>query len=443
MCIPLVAPTAVHAFGQVEFRSVEVDLASGHPRFLELVAGESYRVAATATVHCLLRDVSTSLALHLISEEELGHPFADNSNLDYDALKRQGEVVVRSGRKNLECGEGYTFPFAATAPVEPGVYYVGACLPTIRDEEGDPWPQAGPEGNLFNCSAPVQLRVEPRPAADLVVSRTVIEPTAAEYRPGQPVTLEVSVRNVGDGISGSTWLNAFHSSRRDLRAGAQLAQRRIDPIPPGGRVVERFRLETVPVFRATFYGACVSPSPPGEDASLPGGWTGTERDGSNNCSPQPVEVQTTRSGLPEVEVIETSLRDGDVAPGAPIELELTVENRARDDFKGRWVLLRKRIVRHLVPRLQLLEPEIRPFDPNAPRGLEQLRELVLDAAVFGEQVASQGVLVPAGEAETARPVSAAPEQQGMYELRACASDGRRVFGCGEPVRLVVRDQLEP
>ena len=97
----------------------------------------------------------------------------------------------------LETGDEYV---SLTAPDTPGTYYYGACVDAVSDEFD----------TTNNCSVAVAVTVGAAPAPDLIVDT----PTVSENAPdaGESFTLSATVRNQGNGASGSTTLRYYQST---------------------------------------------------------------------------------------------------------------------------------------------------------------------------------------------------------------------------------------
>ena len=148
-----------------------------------------------------------------------------------------------------------------TAPSTPGAYYYGACVDAVSDESD----------TTNNCSDAVTVTVGAAPAPDLVVDR----PTVSESSPtaGASFTLSATVRNQGNGSSGSTTLRYYRSTDSTITASdTAVGTDPVGGLPASGTSPESTSLTAPSTPGAYYYGACVD--------SVSG-----ESDTANNCSP--------------------------------------------------------------------------------------------------------------------------------------------------------------
>ena len=188
-----------------------------------------------------------------------------------------------------------------TAPSSTGTYYYGACVEAVTGESDT--------GN--NCSSSVTVTV-PAPAPDLVVG----SPTVSDNSPtaGASFTLSATVRNRGDGASGSTTLRYYRSTDASISSSdTEVGTDAVGGLSASGTSAESISL-TAPSAGTYYYGACVEAV------------TG-ESDTGNNCS---FLVQVTVSPVPtapDLAVDAPSVTNGNPTPGASFTLRATVRNR--------------------------------------------------------------------------------------------------------------------
>ena len=207
----------------------------------------------------------------VVRNQGIGEP-ARNATLQYyrssDANISESDTEVGDDtvtRSNLDTNGSGEESISLTAPIEPGVYYYGACV-DLRYESN----------TRNNCSSAVAITVrDPAPEQtpdfpDLVVSIPTLSTNT--LAPGQSFTLETTVRNQGVGPAPATTLRGYRSptatvSTVDTEVGAV----DIGFLRPGNRQTARISL-TAPVAAGTYsYGVCV------ESVS-------NERNTGNNCS---------------------------------------------------------------------------------------------------------------------------------------------------------------
>ena len=199
------------------------------------------------------------------------------------------------------------------APSNAGTYYYGACVESVSDESDT--------GN--NCSAAVTVNVGAAPAPDLVVDFPGVSnssPTA-----GASFTLNVTVRNEGNGPSEATTLRFYRStdgtiSDSDTEVGSHAVR---------GLGASRSRSHstdlTAPSNTGTYYyGACVES-------------VGDESDTGNNCS-SAVTVTVGAAPAPDLVVDAPSVSDSSPTAGASFRLSATVRNQGSG--RSSWTTLR-------------------------------------------------------------------------------------------------------
>ena len=186
-----------------------------------------------------------------------------------------------------------------TAPDTPGTYHYGACVDAVPGEAD----------TTNNCSAAITVTVGAAPAPGLVVD----PPTVSESAPtvGASFTLDVTVRNQGDGASGATTLRYYRSTDSTITTDDTAVG--TDPIPAlgasasaGGSVSL-----TAPDTPGTYYyGACVDP-------------VSGEADTTNNCSAA-VTVTVT---APDLAVDPPMVTETTPVAGTSFTLTATVRNQ--------------------------------------------------------------------------------------------------------------------
>ena len=189
-----------------------------------------------------------------------------------------------------------------TAP-SAGTYYYGACVEAVTGESDT--------GN--NCSSSVQVTVSPVPTTpDLVVG----SPTVSDNSPvaSASFTLSATVRNQGNGASGSTTLRYYRSTDASISSSdTEVGTDAVSGLSASGTSAESISL-TAPSAGTYYYGACV--------AAVTG-----ESDTGNNCSSS---VQVTVSPVPtapDLVVGSPTVSDNSPVAGASFTLSATVRNR--------------------------------------------------------------------------------------------------------------------
>ena len=204
-----------------------------------------------------------------VKNQGLGTPLR-NGKLNY--YRSTNETIRDNDRKvgsdtisKLDTGEWGDEWIELTAPTTPGVYYYGACVDLRYERE---------TGN--NCSSAVAITVRetaPRQGpdpSDLVVAPFSV--SATTLTPGEPFTLNATVRNQGNGRADATTLRYYRSSNAHISfSDTEMGSSDIRSLNAGNADTRTVDL-TAPLASGTYYyGACVE----GVD---------TENDTRNNCS---------------------------------------------------------------------------------------------------------------------------------------------------------------
>ena len=191
---------------------------------------------------------------------------------------------------------------SVTAPSDVGTYYYGACVDSVSDESD----------TTNNCSAAVTVNVGAAPAPDLVVNT----PTVSESSPtaGASFTLNATVRNQGNGPSGSTTLRYYRSTdstitTSDTPAGTDSVSR-LDGSESGD---ESISLDAPSTPGTYYYGGCVDS-------------VTDESDTTNNCSAA-VTVTVGAAPAPDLVVDTPTVSDNSPAAGMGFTLNATVRNQ--------------------------------------------------------------------------------------------------------------------
>ena len=234
-----------------------------------------------------------------------------------------------------------------TAPPGSGTYHYGACVDAVPGETN----------TANNCSEGVKVEVADSgegDAPDLVVEIPSVDDASPDA--GGPITFSATVRNRGDGRSGSTTLRYYRSadsriSSRDALVGVDA----VDGLPAAGTGAESIPL-TVPSRPGTYYyGACVE-AVPGESRS------------HNNCSDgAAVEVSGGGSGAPDLVVESAAVDDATPEGRESFAFSATVRNRG-DGRSGSTTL---RYYRSADSRISSQDAEV---------GADAVRELVAEGA---------------------------------------------------------------
>ena len=204
-----------------------------------------------------------------VKNRGLGTPIHDGT-LNYyrssnETIRDNDTKVGSDTISKLDTDESGDAWIELTAPTTPGVYYYGVCVDLGYERE---------TGN--NCSSAVAITVrDPAPwqgpdSPDLIVAPFNVSATI--LTPGEPFTLNATVRNQGNGRADATTLRYYRSSNTRISlSDTEVGSSDIRSLNAENSAPRSIRL-TAPIASGTYYyGACVD--------SLP-----TENDTQNNCS---------------------------------------------------------------------------------------------------------------------------------------------------------------
>lgn len=401
-----------------EFTAIDVRLINTNQAEYNLITGEAFSIDISATVHCGWRTIRTSFKFYALNQEVLGRPFELNRHADYSALRRQGDLLLKTRKFKFGCDEAQLITANLNAPREPGIYYVGGCIPTLRDPDGEIFSNTN-RGSIFNCTAPLVLHVAQRPTPDLITRIQQITPVKSEYAPGEQVTVKMVVKNIGNGVSAPSRLSLRRSAYpnanlyNSLSAASEII---FSPIRPGQSKFTMVRIDLPNQARTSYYTGCVSVNGFGDDPALPGGYTEAEIWRDNNCSRSSI-IRTTNSRLPSV-YVDSTLPSQSVYPSdSQISLTAGITNNESVQFKGGYVVYEK----PLNSMFNLIG--------NRP-GLFSLHD-------GSKIVLRNGIqLNPGNVSQTL--LFQSPSETGRYQYKVCMIHGREVFGCGNPVDLQIQ-----
>ena len=158
-------------------------------------------------------------------DTEVGDDTISSSNLDTNDTTEKSESI--------------------TAPIEPGVYYYGACV-DLRFESN----------TRNNCSSAVAITVRETGPSDLIVSTPTL--SASTLGPGQSLILTATVRNQGIGPAPATTLRGYRSANANISdVDTEVGAVSIGSLAPGATQAVELR-GAAPVMAGTYYyGICV------------------------------------------------------------------------------------------------------------------------------------------------------------------------------------------
>ena len=281
-------------------------------------AGESFTLSATVRNQGDGASGSTTLRYYRSSDSTIT---TGDTEVGTDSV---------SGLSAGDSGDGSV---TRTTPDTPGTYYYGACVDSV----------SGESDTTNNCSASVAVTVSAAPAPDLVVDT----PTVSDSSPtaGESFTLSATVRNQGDGPSGSTTLRYYRSSDSTISTGdTEVGTDSVSSLSAGDNGDESISLTAPDTPGTYYYGACVDS-------------VSEESDTTNNCSasaavtvgaaPAPDPSPTPKPTGEAVTGTITSCEGEQVAPGinsyritisGTVTASRAVENvRVEGTFNGSFV----------------------------------------------------------------------------------------------------------
>ncbi len=246
-------------------------------------AGASFTLSATVRNRGSSSSVSTTLRYYHSTDSTIT---SDDTQMGMDLVGG----LAAAGTRNQS--------ISLNAPSSAGTYYYGACVEPVSGENST--------GN--NCSDAVQVKVVERP--DLVVQQLSVSNSSPDA--GASFTLSATVRNGGDGSSGSTTLTYYRSTDSTITlSDTKVGTDSVGGLAASGTSNESIEL-TAPSSAGTYYyGACVEPVS-GEDST------------GNNCS-DAVQVKVVER--PDLVVEQLSVSNSRPDAGAPFILNSTVRNQ--------------------------------------------------------------------------------------------------------------------
>ena len=250
-------------------------------------AGARFTLSATVRNQGNARSGFTTLRYYRSTDSTIT---ANDTSVGTDSVSR------------LEASASGDESISLTAPDTPGTYYYGACVDSVSDESD----------TANNCSSAVAVTVGAAPAPDLVVGAPTVSSNAPAA--GASFTMDATVRNQGNGASGSTTLRYYRSTdstitAADTSVGTDFVSS-LDASESGDENVSLTAPDTPGTY---YYGACV-------DA------VSDESDTANNCS-SAVAVTVGAAPAPDLVVDTPTVSESAPTAGARFTLSATVRNQ--------------------------------------------------------------------------------------------------------------------
>ena len=253
-------------------------------------AGESFTLSVTVRNQGTGSSVSTTLRYYRSSDSTITTGDTEEGTDSVGSLNPSG-----SSDESI----------SLTAPDSPGTYYYGACVDTVSDESD----------TSNNCSAAVTVMASAPAAPDLVVDT----PTVSDSNPeaGGSFTLSVTVRNQGNGSSGSSTLYYYRSTDSRITTGdIELGTDSVGALGASASSNQSIALIAPSDPGTYYYGACVDT-------------VSDESDTSNNCSAA-TAVAVGSATAPDLVVDPPTVSDGSPTAGARFTLSVAVRNQGTD-----------------------------------------------------------------------------------------------------------------
>ncbi len=250
-------------------------------------AGARFTLSATVRNQGNARSGFTTLRYYRSTDSTIT---ANDTSVGTDSVSR------------LEASASGDESISLTAPDTPGTYYYGACVDSVSDESD----------TANNCSSAVAVTVGAAPAPDLVVGAPTVSSNAPAA--GASFTMDATVRNQGNGASGSTTLRYYRSTdstitAADTSVGTDFVSS-LDASESGGENVSLTAPDTPGTY---YYGACVDS-------------VSDESDTANNCS-SAVAVTVGAAPAPDLVVDRPTVSTSAPAAGDRFTLSATVRNQ--------------------------------------------------------------------------------------------------------------------
>ena len=186
------------------------------------------------------------------------------------------------------------------APFAPGTYHYGVCV--------GPLPREVDVTN--NCSGAIVVTVV-LPPSDLLVDQLTVSDSSPMA--DQSLTLNVVVRNQGDGTSGPTTLSYHRSSDSTITPDdPEVGTVQISGLDASGSSAESLVTQAPSAPGTYYYGVCVGP-------------LSSESDTTNNCSA--ALAIRVRPPPPDLEVDPLTVSDSDLMADQHLALSVVVRNR--------------------------------------------------------------------------------------------------------------------
>ena len=258
------------------------------------------------TVNDSTLDAGDSFTLSVTVRNQ-GNASSDSAKLSYQrsltdsTFVRGHRIVAVTSMVGLAVSENILESTDLTAPSSPGTYYYRACVFEVSDEILTD----------NNCSSGVAVTVSAATAPDLVVNTPTVDdssPTA-----GESFTLSATVRNQGNGPSGTATLRYYRSSDSTITTSdTEVGTDSVSGLSASGTGDESISL-TAPSSAGTYhYGACVDS-------------VSDESDTTNNCSSS-VAVTVSAATAPDLTVDRPTVDDSTLETGDSFTLSATVRN---------------------------------------------------------------------------------------------------------------------
>ena len=223
-----------------------------------------------------------------------------------DSTITTGDTAVgMDSVSSLDASESGDESISLTAPDTPGTYYYGACVDSVSDESD----------TANNCSSAVAVTVGAAPAPDLVVGAPTVSSNAPTWwAAGASFTMDATVRNQGNGASGSTTLRYYRSTDSTITAAdTSVGTDFVSSLDASESGDENVSLDAPFTLGPYYYGACVDS-------------VSDESDTANNCS-DAVAVAVGAAPAPDLVVDTPTVSESAPAAGDRFTLSATVRNQ--------------------------------------------------------------------------------------------------------------------
>ena len=241
------------------------------------------------------------------SVKNQGNAGADSSTLRYflspdSAISTDDEQLSTDQIPALSVNGNSPQNATVSAPNTDGTYWVGACVDTI----------SGESNRQNNCSAAVQVTVNPPPSPDLIISQLNL--SRLSFTPGQSFTIEATVKNQGNAGASTSTLKYYRSADSSIDTSDRLLSTDIVANLAANASSDQSATVNSPNTTGNYWiGVCVDV-------------VNNESNRQNNCSAA-IQITVTNATAPELVVNSVTLSASSLKPNQQFNISARAVNR--------------------------------------------------------------------------------------------------------------------